>query len=223
MAPPSRTAAVSLCLESAPCKQLAFEGGEETLAHGIVVGIADRAHRGAHAGITAAATEFDRGILRPLVGVMDHLPGPSCRQRHVQGIEHQLFGECRGHRPADNATAIRIEHDREIEKAYPCRDVGDVSDPQPSGASAVKLRSTRSGAWRPPSLTVVVTNLRRLHRQGRPATSIARSACGQREDPWRQARRECAVHRRCRARLHVRHGSPRSASRLSRHAATDAA
>ena len=43
---------------------------------------------------------------------MDHLPGPSRRQRHVQGIEHQLFGECRGHRPADNATAICIEHDK---------------------------------------------------------------------------------------------------------------
>ena len=62
---------------------------------------------------------------------MDHVAGPPRRQRHVQGIEHQLFGQCRGHRPADNATAIRIEHDREIEKACPCRDVGDVGDPQP--------------------------------------------------------------------------------------------
>src|ERR1700735_2136201 len=38
-----------------------------------------------------------------------------------------------------------------------------------SGASAVKSRSTRSGAWRPPSLTVVVTNLRRLT-PARPAS-----------------------------------------------------
>ena len=58
-----RMSRLSLCLESAPFEQLAFEGGEETLAHGVVVGVADRAHRGAHAGITAAATEFDRGIL----------------------------------------------------------------------------------------------------------------------------------------------------------------
>jgi hypothetical protein len=99
--------------------------------------------------------------LRTLVGGMDHVAGPPRRQRHVQGIEHQLFGECRGHRPADNATTIRIEHDREIEKAR-------------SGASAVKLRSTRSSAWRPPFLTIVVTNLRRLT-PASPARAINRA------------------------------------------------
>jgi hypothetical protein len=62
---------------------------------------------------------------------MDHVPGPSRRQRHVQGIEHQLFGQCRGHRPADNATAEGVEHDGEIDKACPGRNVGDVGDPQP--------------------------------------------------------------------------------------------
>jgi hypothetical protein len=62
---------------------------------------------------------------------MDHASGPPRRQRHVQGIEHQLFGECRGHRPADDTTAIRIEHDGEIEKAGPCRNVGDIGHPQP--------------------------------------------------------------------------------------------
>ena len=58
-----RMSRLSLRLEAAPIEQLAFEGGEETLAHGVVVGVADRAHRGAHAGIAAAATELDRGIL----------------------------------------------------------------------------------------------------------------------------------------------------------------
>src|SRR5260370_38050394 len=55
------------------------------------------------------------------------------RERHVQGVEHQLGGERGGHRPADDATSIRIEYDGEIEKARPCRDVGDVSDPQQIG------------------------------------------------------------------------------------------
>src|SRR5689334_20565530 len=66
---------------------------------------------------------------RTLVGVMDDASGPPRRQCHVQSIEHQLFGKCRGHGPADNATAICIEHHREIQKAGPCRNVG-VSRPK---------------------------------------------------------------------------------------------
>ena len=61
---------------------------------------------------------------------MDHVPWPPRHQRHVQGVEHQLRGERRGHRPADDATAVGIEHDREIQKARPGRNVGDVGDPQ---------------------------------------------------------------------------------------------
>src|SRR5215471_14713517 len=40
-------------------------------AHGVVVGISDRAHRG-HARLPAALPELDGGVLRTLVGVMDH-------------------------------------------------------------------------------------------------------------------------------------------------------
>jgi hypothetical protein len=89
----SGAARLGLGLEPAPIEQVAFEGCEETLAHGVVVRVADRAHRRAHAGLAAALAELDRGVLRPLIGVMDHAPGPSCRQRHVQRIEHQLFSE----------------------------------------------------------------------------------------------------------------------------------
>src|SRR5690348_14009396 len=96
-----RIARLGLCLEPAASKKLALERGEEALAHGIVVCVTDRTHRGAHAGVTAAVAELDRAVLRTLVGVMNDRSGPSRRQRHVQGIEHQLFGECRGHRPAD--------------------------------------------------------------------------------------------------------------------------
>jgi hypothetical protein len=44
--------------------QLAFEGGEETLAHRIVVGVADRACRWTNAGLLAAIAESDRRVLR---------------------------------------------------------------------------------------------------------------------------------------------------------------
>ena len=52
--------------EATPIDQLAFEGGEETLAHRIVVvGVADRACRRTNAGFPAAIAESDRGVLRP--------------------------------------------------------------------------------------------------------------------------------------------------------------
>ena len=50
--------------ETAPIDQLAFEGSEETLAHRIVVGVADRACRWTNAGFLAASAESDRRVLR---------------------------------------------------------------------------------------------------------------------------------------------------------------
>jgi hypothetical protein len=44
-------------------EKLAFERGKEAFAHGIVVGVSYRAHRGTHAGVTAVATKLDRGVL----------------------------------------------------------------------------------------------------------------------------------------------------------------
>src|SRR5271167_978862 len=49
--------------EATPIDQLAFEGGEETLAHCIVVGVADRACRWTNAGFLAASAESDRRVL----------------------------------------------------------------------------------------------------------------------------------------------------------------
>jgi hypothetical protein len=78
-----RIARIGLCLKPAASEKFAFERGEEALAHGIVVCVTDRTHRGAHASVTAAVAELDRTVLRTLVGVMDHASGPPRRQRHV--------------------------------------------------------------------------------------------------------------------------------------------
>src|SRR5439155_6250467 len=53
----------SLRLEPAPVEQLAFERGEEALRHRVVVGVADRSHRGPHAGLAATRAEGDRCVL----------------------------------------------------------------------------------------------------------------------------------------------------------------
>ena len=50
--------------ETATIDELALEGREETLAHRIVVGVADRARRWTDAGLLAAIAESDRRVLR---------------------------------------------------------------------------------------------------------------------------------------------------------------
>src|SRR5271156_2365470 len=58
-----RQARLDLGLEAAPVEQLAFERGEEALAHGVVKTVAHRAHRGSHPGLRATFTEGERGVL----------------------------------------------------------------------------------------------------------------------------------------------------------------
>ena len=57
-----RVTRLGLRLEAVPREKLAFEGGEEALAHGVVIGVVDRTHRGAHTCIAAAVAELDRGV-----------------------------------------------------------------------------------------------------------------------------------------------------------------
>ena len=85
---------------------------------------------------------------------------------------------------ADRRHRHRVRRDHRIRGSAGCRNVSgplrrhgallQSATHSRSGASAVKLRSTRSGACRPPSLTVVMTNLRRLT-PARPACDINRA------------------------------------------------
>src|SRR6202011_798203 len=54
---------LGLRCEPAACQQLAFQCGEEALAHGVVVGVTDRPHGWEHAGFPAAPAERQRCIL----------------------------------------------------------------------------------------------------------------------------------------------------------------
>src|SRR3984893_7944632 len=58
---------LGLRCEPAACQQLAFQCGEEALAHGVVVGVTDRPHGWEHAGFPAAPAERQRCILATLV------------------------------------------------------------------------------------------------------------------------------------------------------------
>jgi len=68
--------------------------------------------------------------LRSLIRMVDDVRRSALPKRHVQGIEHQLGGEAGRHRPADDPTAEGVEHHRQVKKAGPGRDVGQVGHPQ---------------------------------------------------------------------------------------------
>src|SRR6266850_7601561 len=83
-------ARLGLGLEAATIEQLALERCEEALRHGVIVGVSDRPHRGANACLATSFAEFDRSVLRALIGMMDHAARSPLKQRHVEGVEHQL-------------------------------------------------------------------------------------------------------------------------------------
>jgi hypothetical protein len=62
-----------------------------------------------------------------MIRMVDHSARPPLPERHVEGIKHHLHVQGGCHRPADDPTAERIEHDRQIEEAGPRRNVGDIS------------------------------------------------------------------------------------------------
>ena len=116
--------------EPAAIQQLAFERGKEALAHGVVIDVADRAHRGPHAGFLAALTERQGRVLASLIAVMDHVARAALPDRHFQRVHHQLGAQMSGHRPAHDFAAPGVQHHGEIEEPVGSGHEGDIGNPQ---------------------------------------------------------------------------------------------
>ncbi len=101
-------ASLGLGAEFTPFEQLAFERGEEALAHGVVVGIADGPNRRADAGILAAQTECHGCVLRPLIAMMDEVLQSPLGDGQVHGVDHELRLQIVAHRPPHDATRLGI-------------------------------------------------------------------------------------------------------------------
>jgi hypothetical protein len=71
-------AGLDLGFEAAAVEQFTFERGEETLAHRVIEAIADRTHRGPHAGLVAALAEGDRSVLGGFKRSSQHLERRNC-------------------------------------------------------------------------------------------------------------------------------------------------
>ena len=116
--------------KAATIDELAFEGSEETLAHRIIVGVADRACRWTNAGFLAASAESDRRILRTAIRMMDDVVGLSGYDRHVESVEHDAGLQVGREGPSDDPARPGVENDRKVEKAGQRRQEGDVGHPQ---------------------------------------------------------------------------------------------
>src|SRR5947209_18313193 len=79
--------------EPAACQQLAFQCGEEALAHGVVVGVTDRPHGWAHTRLPTAAAERQRRILTTLIAVVDDVARLTLTDRHVECCQPDTASE----------------------------------------------------------------------------------------------------------------------------------
>ena len=117
--------------ESLAIKQLTFERSEEALAHRVVVSVADGPHRWPHTGLAAPGAEGERGVLAPLVGMIDDVPRPPLTDRHVERVEHQLGAKVVRYRPADDLPAPGVQHHGEKQEAGHGRHERAVRDSKP--------------------------------------------------------------------------------------------
>src|ERR1700675_1128065 len=83
-------ARLDLGFEATAVEQFTFERGKEAFAHRVIEAIADRTHRGPHAGLAAALAEGDRSVLAALVRMMNHGGGAALPESQVKRLQHQF-------------------------------------------------------------------------------------------------------------------------------------
>ena len=145
---------------------------------------------------------------------MDHRPADrvALLDRHPERVAGQRRGRVVADRPADDAAAERVEHDRAVDLALAGRVLGDVGQPQLVGPVAAELAVDEILGGR--RARRLATSGRRCGRRSRPAASASRPRCARPRSRGRaSARRRRAWRRRCRTRRRAPRGSRRSATR----------
>ena len=124
---------------------------------------------------SARVWEYDRGVLRSAIGVMNQLDvgaAPALVERHRQRVEDQRGAHVRGELPADDPAAVCVEDEREEHDAFPASGWVMSATQSRSGPLAVKSRSTRSGRRRAAESGLVVRH--GLPRRLAPQMPLAR-------------------------------------------------
>ena len=104
-------------------KKLHLEPAPERLDHGVVIAIADSAHRGQEAGVDRALREGPRGELRALVAV-DHglaVTHVSLLDGHSERVRHERGGRMTVNGPSDDPSTECVQHYSAVQPALPRR------------------------------------------------------------------------------------------------------
>ena len=64
-----------------------------------------------------------------MITMMDDVGRFALPERHVERIGHEISRHVFADRPADDTTTPHVEHGRQVDKAGPGRDVGQVGHP----------------------------------------------------------------------------------------------
>jgi hypothetical protein len=114
--------------------QLGLVEAVEGLGCGVVEGVTLGADRGDRAGDGEAFGVADRKVLHAAVGVVHQtgvvvLFAAALPPAVLEGVQGQVGAQQVGDPPADDASGVEVEHERDVAEAVPGSDVGDVGDP----------------------------------------------------------------------------------------------
>ena len=154
--------------------------------HGIVVAVANRAHRRDERLHPCSAGRRQPRILRALIGVVNRLvwifaAGRPYRAPSTSSVRRWSAMAQPAQKSLRYPPTERVKHDREVQipriGRYTQKFLGKVMSATQSwsGSSALKSRSTRSGTGRAPSSRIVVEGRLRRLTPRRPAAFIRRA------------------------------------------------
>ena len=111
---------------------LGLEQAGDRFDQGVVIGISDTADRRGDFRLCQAFSVLDRQILRSAIRVVHQLIlcGPTLMNGLIQSIEDKFSSGRATDTPPNDAASKDIDDEGHIDTALPCRDVGEVADPE---------------------------------------------------------------------------------------------
>ena len=107
--------------------ELDIQRREEAFGHRIVSAIPPVTHAADDPVLRKDPLVRAAGVLALSIRMMQQArQGSPAGQRHVEGVECQVIGDARAHRPAQREARVQIGDRGRVEPARACRNVGDV-------------------------------------------------------------------------------------------------
>jgi hypothetical protein len=122
-----------------------FEGADEGLGPGVVVGVGASGHALAEAGFGEGVPEGFGAILAAAVAVEDGVFSGSGMESLVKSVEDEIGAEMIGEFPAEDASGEEVDDDGEVEPAGGGGDEGDVAGPGLVGSGWRRLLEEEIG------------------------------------------------------------------------------